>query len=143
MKVLHVAFGHKYYVWALCDEDGTCQVMEKLKEVSRDHRDLVEPILALLNEVVPNEGPPLHDEYRAKRVYRDIIYELKADKTKNRNHFGMRVLFFFSSLEPVVVCTNAFSKSGNTPPEELDLALRERARFYEEHDQLEFEEPES
>jgi hypothetical protein len=81
MKVLHVAFGSKYSVWAMCADDGTCQVMEKLEEVSQDHLDLVEPVFALLSEVVPNEGPPLHDEYRAKMVYRDVIYELKADKT--------------------------------------------------------------
>lgn len=113
--------------------------MEKLEEVSEDHLDLVEPVLALLHEVVPNEGPPLDDEYRAKMVFRDTIYELKADKTVNREHLGLRVMFFFSDSDQAVVCTNAFTKSGNTPPEELDTALCERSRFYEEHDQLEFE----
>ena len=139
MKVLHVAFGSKYYVWAICAEDGTCQVMEKLAEVSRDHLDLVEPILALLREVVPNEGPPLHDEYRAKMVFRDIIYEFKADKMVNREHLGLRIMFFFSDIDQAVVCTNAFTKSGSTPLEELENALCERSRFYEEHDLLEFE----
>lgn len=139
MKVLYVASGRKYDVWAMCSEDDTCQVMETLQEISRDHRDLVEPLLVLLMEVVPNEGPPLHDEYRAKVVYRDLIYELKADKTTpTRKHLGLRVMFFFSPYEQVVVCTNAFCKSGNTPPELLDIALRERARFHEEHDHLEF-----
>src|SRR3712207_5895599 len=123
MKVLHVEAGSKYYVWAMCDDDGTCQVMEKLEEIRGDHLDLVEPILALLYEVVPNEGPPLYDEYRAKMVYRDKIFELKADKTTNRDHLGLRIMFFFSDHEPVVVCTNAFTKSGNTPPEQLDIAL--------------------
>src|SRR3712207_5785959 len=136
MKVLHVAFGRKYYVWAMCADDGTCQVMEKLEEVSRDHLDLVEPILALLSEVVPNEGPPLHDEYRAKMVYRDVIYELKADKTISGDHLGLRIMFFLSDHEPVVVCTNAFTKSGTTPPEQVETALLERSRFYEDHDNL-------
>jgi hypothetical protein len=136
MKVLHVAHGRKFDVWAMCGEGGECQVMDTLLEVSREHPDLATPIAVLLNEVVPHEGPPLHDEYRAKMVYHGLLYELKSDKTVGRKHLGLRVLFFFHG--EIIVCTNAFLKSGNTSQDVVDLALYERTRFHEEYDSLEF-----
>ncbi len=141
MKVLHLAPGRKYDVWAMCDEDEFCQVVETLKRVHVEHSDLVETISALLFEEVPKEGPPLHDPLRAKMLYRDILYELKATKTVNRKHLGLRIVFFFDSSlvgGPVVVCTNAFCKSGGaTPADALDLALTERSRYFAEKRQME------
>jgi hypothetical protein len=141
MKVLHLATGRKYYVWAVCDDEGSCQVLETLKAVNMEHPDLVGSILALLYEVVPHEGPPFHDPRRAKWLYRDLLAELKADKdVTRREHAGLRLVFFIDEFHggPVIVCTNAFSKSGGSTPEEcLDFALRERARYFEEKSELE------
>ena len=139
MKVLHLAPGRKCDVWALCEEDDTCRVLETLKTVRREHPDLVETILALLLEEVPNDGPPLADPYRAKRLYRDL-YELKADKAiTRREHIGLRIAFFFDFFDRVVICAHAFCKRGSsTPQADLDFALRERARYFEEKDELEF-----
>jgi hypothetical protein len=137
MKVLHLAQGRKYTVWALCDDDETCQVMETLTKVRMEHPDLVETMLPLLLEVVPNDGPPLEDRRRAKMVYRNVLYELKADKyVARRQHFGLRVIFFLDGA--VVVCAHAFCKSGGTPQESLDIALAGRARYFEEKGNLEF-----
>lgn len=142
MKVLHLAHGRKYDVWALCNDDEVCQVLEALQRISAEHSDLIATITALLLEVVPNEGPPLDDPRRAKRLFRDLLYELKADKDiSRRQHVGIRIAFFFDEFYggDVVICTNAFPKTGtNTPEEALDMALRERARYFEEKDHLEF-----
>ena len=137
MKVLHLAAGRKHDVWAMCGDDGTCQVLEVLRAVPDEHRDLVETVLALLYEVTPTDGPPLHDPRRAKMLYRDLVYELKADKDlPRRKHLGLRIAFFFDG--PIIVCTNAFLKSGGTPQAALDTALLERARYYEERHEREF-----
>jgi hypothetical protein len=142
MKVLYLAPGRKYDVWALCNEEEVCQVLEELQRIGGQHPDLVEAIMALLLEVVPNDGPPLDDPRRAKRLYRNLLYELKVDKDiSRREHVGIRVAFFFDVFYggEVVVCTNAFPKTGSSTPEgELDTALRERARYFEERDNLEF-----
>jgi hypothetical protein len=136
MKVLHLAPGSKYDLWVMCEDDDTCQVMEFLEGVSAEHPDLVEAIVVLF-DVIPNEGPPLDDPRRAKMLYRNIIFELKADKDlPRREHLGLRVAFFFDGS--VIVCTNAFFKSRGTPEEELEQALLERSRYYEGKDELEF-----
>ena len=138
MKVLHLAHGRKFYVWAICDDSGACQVMEMLMKAQEEHGDLVDAILPLLTEEVPNNGPPLEDPRRAKVLYRDILYELKADKhLPHRKRLGLRVTFFFDG--PVVVCANAFYKdSSSTPPDALEKALEERARYLQGKEELEF-----
>lgn len=138
MKVAHLETGDKYDVWVICNEDDSCPVLDVLAKAKTEHPDLVEPIMALLLEVVPNEGPPLHDPRRAKVLYRDLLYELKADiDVSRRLHIGLRVAFFFDG--PVVVCAHAFHKTGSSTPEnELDLALLERARYFEHRHELEF-----
>lgn len=139
MKVLPLAHGCKYDVWVVCDEDGSCQVLETLAEVKKEHPDLVETITAIL-DIVPDEGPPL-DGYRAKMLYRDLLYEFKANKDVHRKHLGLRIAFFFDTFfgGPVVVCTNAFLKHGSsTPAAALDAAQLLRARYFDERDELEF-----
>ena len=141
MKVLHLRSGRKYAVWAMCDDDETCQVLETLKSVGREHSDLVEAISALLFEEVPDQGPPFHDSLRAKMLYRDILFELKATKVIERAPVGLRIAFFIDNEYfdgPVVICTNAFFKRGtSTPGESLTLALMERARYFSEKNQME------
>jgi hypothetical protein len=143
MKVMVLAEGRKYDVWGMCTDDERCQVLELLPEVGEEHPDLVSTMMALLRGVVPDEGPPLYDEFRAKMLYRDVLFELKADKDlPRRKHLGLRVAFFFVNEftgGPVVVCTNAFTKHGSSTPQEyIDYALSERSRFYQEIDELEF-----
>lgn len=139
MKVLPLARGCKYDVWVICDEDDSCQVFKTLAEVRKEHPDLVETITAVL-DMVPDEGPPL-DGYRAKMLYRDVLYELKATKTVRRKQLGLRIAFFFDEFcgGPVVVCSNAFLKYGSsTPDADLDTAQVLRLRYFEERDELEF-----
>lgn len=135
MRLIQLAAGRKYGVWAVCDEmdDETCQVLEMLLvRVLEEHPDLQEMMTPLLFEEVPNEGPPFDDPRRAKRLYREILWELKADKgSGTKNHIGLRIAFFFDDTEPdQIICTNAFYKQENTPQQELDKALAERARYF-------------
>jgi phage-related protein len=108
-----------------------------------DHPDLADTIMALLLEEVPNEGPPLDDPRRAKRLFRDILYEVKADKGTRKLHVGLRVAFFYDCFDkPVIICAHAFRKSGgsNTPETDLDRALERRSTYFEhkQENKLEF-----
>lgn len=142
MKVLLLAEGGKYDVWALCGNDDSCQVLEVLKLVRAEHPDLVDAITAHLYESVPEQGPFL-DGIRGKMLYRDILFELKEDKSLGRRaRIGLRIVFFYDdefSDGPVVVCTTAFIKhSSSTPISELDKALSLRGKYFQEKDELEF-----
>ena len=141
MKVLLLAEGGKYDVWALCGDDDSCQVLEMLKLARVEHPDLVDAITAHLYEVVPEQGPVL-DGIRGKRLYHDILFELKEDKPLRRARVGLRIVFFYDdkfSGGSVVVCTSAFIKrSSSTPNAELDKALSLRAKYFQEKDELEF-----
>lgn len=141
MRLLHLAAGRKHVVWAICDESGGCQVLEMLMKAAAEHADLAEDMMALLLEEVPDAGPPLGDSRKAKRLYRDFLYELKADKGSGRGgRLGLRVAFFFDG-PTVVVCTNAFYKSSSTPPDQHKAALDARLTYFEakERGELEFE----
>jgi hypothetical protein len=130
MRLLHLAAGHKYVVWAVCDGNA-CQVLDMFMKVQEEHPDLAEDMGALLFEVVPKVGPPLDDSRRAKRLYRDILYELKANKlVGGGKQLGFRVAFFFDGPS-LIVCTNAFYKAQSTPQAALNLALGEQARYFE------------
>src|SRR5215213_11237852 len=132
MKVAHLETGDKYAVWSMCNEDDTCPVIEVLKEVSAEHPDLVATITAMLFEEVPDKGPPLDDPLRAKALYYDLLYELKADKdVARRKHLGLRVAFFEDTFDdgPVIICAHAFLKSRGTPDRDVQVALAERSRY--------------
>lgn len=132
MRLIHLAAGRKQSIWAVVGEDGRCQVLEMLLvQALEEHPDLAETMMALLFEVVPDAGPPLGDPRKAKRLYRDILFELKVDRGVGvGKHVGLRVVFFFD--EPAtIICTNAFYKSHSTPQTELDAALVQRRHYFE------------
>jgi len=142
MKLLHLAAGRKHVLWAVCDEGGECQVLETLLMASEEGGEraaLAEDIMALAFEEVPNNGIP-DDPRRVKNLYREILYELKADRGNGKQHEGLRIAFFFEGPK-VLICTNAFYKGNSTPPRAHEKALSERQRYLEakERGQLEFE----
>lgn len=143
MRLVHLAVGRKHVVWAVSDENGGCQVLDMLIRAMDEYPGLTDAMMALLLEVVPDTGPPFEDPRRAKRLYRDLLYELKADQDLGRRqHLGLRVVFFFDDEDATrIVCTNAFYKERATPQHELELALLERARYFEakRRNQLELE----
>jgi phage-related protein len=134
MKVAHLAPGRKFDVWVLCADDDTCPVLDVLAQARAEHPDLTDTIMALRLEEVPNEGPPLDDPRRAKVLFRDILYEVKADQDITRKlHVGLRVAFFYDCFDkPVIVYAHAFRKSGSSTPEaDLDTALEKRSTYFE------------
>jgi len=64
-----------------------------------------EQMRAMLEQVVPDSGPPLRNVRRCRKL-NDFIYEFKT--------FGVRVLWFYDSGEPQmrkrIVCTHATNK---------------------------------
>ena len=57
MKLFEVE-ARLFSVLAVYNEDGVCQVMEKMRSVRVQHQDLVQQMAALLYEDVPTNGPP-------------------------------------------------------------------------------------
>jgi hypothetical protein len=63
MNLFDVAGPWRHFsVWAVFNEDGSCQVMEKIRRVSREHQDLAQQIVVMLYEEIPDRGPP--DDHR-------------------------------------------------------------------------------
>jgi hypothetical protein len=120
-----------FSVWAVYNESGICQVMNKMRQVSRDHQDLAQQMAVLLYEEIPVKGPP-EDPWRFGPLYDEIIYELKAREyvTQDKS-IGLRIACFFDGPR-VVVCTNAFYKTGPTPPDQVSLARREHERYFQD-----------
>jgi hypothetical protein len=135
MILQHLA-SDRFEVWAACDDQGICQVVEMLQSVQSDYPRLAAEMGALLLRQVPEHGPPYDDPQRFGRLYDDLIYELKGceyDDPAKRKHkkVGLRVAFFFDGTSRII-CTNAFYKTRRTPPAEKARALRERERYFAE-----------
>jgi hypothetical protein len=119
---------HHFSVWAVFNEEGSCQVMEKMRRVSREHQGLAQQMAAMLYEEVPDKGPP-NDSRRFHELYGELIYEFLAVEFVTRTmRKGFRIACFFDG--PTVVCTNAFYKTGTTPRDQVNLALGERERYF-------------
>jgi len=133
MKLFDVAGpGRHFSVWAIFNEDGHCQVMEKMRKVSREYQDLAQQMALLLYEEVPNNGPP-EDPMRLHELYGELIYEfLAVEFVTQTERKGFRIACFFDGL--IVVCTNAFYKTGTTPRDQVNLSLRERERYFRDKD---------
>jgi hypothetical protein len=132
MKLFEVA-ARRFSVLAVYGEDGSCQVMNKMVRVSREHQELAQQMAALLYEEVPDKGPPA-DPMRFSSLYEGVIYELKAVEYITRNErLGLRIACFFDG-ERTIICTNAFYKRETTPTGAVGLALRERRRYFQDKD---------
>lgn len=148
MNLLQIAGdrpGQRYRVLVICYDDDspesslqyemTSQVLELIEWAEQECPQLAENMSALLFEGLPKKGADFSDEDQCKRLYDDLIYELKAHhETPDGNYTGMRIAFFRDGLLPVFVCTNAFIKTSDmpTPPDEVSLARAEEKRYRKE-----------
>jgi hypothetical protein len=132
MKLFDVAgLGRPFSVWAVFNEDGSCQVMEKMRRVSREHQDLAQQMAVLLYEEIPDRGPP-DDHRRFGSLYEGVIYELKAHEyVTQTERLGFRIARFLDGGF-TIVCTNAFYKTDVTPPDQVTLARAERERYFQD-----------
>jgi hypothetical protein len=132
MKLFVVEAG-RFSVLAVYNEDGVCQVMEKMRSVRVQHQDLVQQMAALLYEDVPANGPP-EDPRRFGPLFDEIIYEFKAvEYVTQEERLGFRIACFFDG-QATIVCTNAFYKRNKTPPDQVSLARSERERYFLDKD---------
>jgi hypothetical protein len=130
MKLFVVA-ARRFSVLAVYNEDGACQVMEKMRKVSREHQDLAQQMALLLYQEVPDKGPP-EDPTRFHELYEGLIYEFKAIEFVTQSEKkGFRIACFFDT-PLTIVCSNAFYKTGTTPRDQVSLALRERERYFKD-----------
>jgi hypothetical protein len=131
MRLQWLVTGRAHHVWAIVDESDGCLVMSMLAEVERDHPTLFADMGSLLLQYVPVYGVPWHDRSRARKLYKDEIFELKACEYVNkRKTIGLRVAFFFDLDTAVIICTHAFYKRAATPPEEVQRARRMRDEYF-------------
>ncbi|HXO26165.1 MAG TPA: hypothetical protein VOA80_02370 [Thermoanaerobaculia bacterium] len=130
MKLFDVAGPeHHFSVWAVFNEEGSCQVMEKMRRVSREHQELAQQMAAMLYEEVPDKGPP-NDSRRFGSLREGVVYEFKAQEYVTRTErLGFRIACFFDGAF-TIVCTNAFYKTGTTPRDQVNLAVGERERYF-------------
>lgn|ERR1700730_217465 len=132
MKLQSLAEGTVHHVWAVANDNGDCQVMEKLREVAEDHLTLANDMASLVFQYVPVYGLPWHDGSRLGKLYADEIYEFKACEYVNkRKTVALRVAFFLDpDTDVVVVCTNAFYKeAGKTPSGVVQMARQLRQEY--------------
>jgi hypothetical protein len=140
MNLLQIAGGRRgqrYRVMVLCDDDDgptpemRSQVLELISEVELERPDLAASMDQLMREALPVNGPDFTTDEYFKRLYGDVIYEMKAHEyLADGGYFGLRVAFFRDGISSLFVCTNAFVKAGGnpTPPAEVSLArAQERA----------------
>jgi hypothetical protein len=130
MKLFDVAGrGRRFSILAVFNEEDSCQVIQKLRKVRVEHQELAQQMGALIYEEVPDKGPP-PDSRRFGELYQGVIYEFKAvEQLTKRTKLWFRIACFFDDAS-TIVCTNAFYKTGATPPGQVTLALRERERYF-------------
>jgi hypothetical protein len=127
--------GWRYSIFAVCDDRGECQVERFLLEIRGRYPRAVRDLNAIMQDYVPQHGPPFEVEERAKRL-RDDICEFRswqrAKKKGRAVRIGLRVLFFEDGA--AIVCTSCFEKPilGTTLDDEIDLAIGLRARYFQE-----------
>jgi phage-related protein len=111
----------RWEVVALCDQRGSCPVLDFLGGLDKSLRSLCNRMLGLLREYVTYHGPPRSIE-RCRHL-EDGIWEFKTGQ--------LRVLWFYDQ-DRVIVCTHGFmKKTRKTPRREIRQAkeLRERYLF--------------
>ncbi|HEY6321054.1 MAG TPA: hypothetical protein VJA16_05820 [Thermoanaerobaculia bacterium] len=130
MKLFDVAgHGRRFSILAVFNEEDSCQVIQKMRRVRIEHQELAQQMGALIFEEVPDKGPP-PDPWRFSELYQGLIYEFKAaERVAQRKTLWFRIACFFDGAS-TIVCTNAFYKTGATPPDQVTLAIRERERYF-------------
>jgi len=100
MELLRVSRrGHPYQVLAMCDERGSCQILDFLLDLGSERNPLRRKILALLQDRVPQRGVLKNDQ--ESKELEDGIFEFRP--------FPARILWFWDENQ-VVICVEALSK---------------------------------
>ena len=123
MKLVRIA-REQWDVLAVVDHRGHCQVLEFLEALAPNYHTARDSMLILLRDVLPQSGPPRHNEI--SKSLGGGIFELRR-QPKGRK---LRVVYFYDSGFRII-CTSAFTKAETTPIVEIASA-RFLARRYRE-----------
>jgi hypothetical protein len=121
MILREVAAPNRYSVYAVVDRpnaDLGCEVERFLLKNQGRQPKAIRDLNEVLRRWAPKHGPPFELEHRAKRL-RDGACEFRASQKRRRQ--VPRILFIEDGR--VIICTNAFMKSGATPQNEVDRCL--------------------
>jgi hypothetical protein len=121
MILREVAPPYRYSVYAVVDKpllDHDCEVERFLLEHKGRQPKAIRDLNKMLTAWVPQKGPPFESEDRAKRL-RNGACEFKASQRRRRR--VPRILFIEDGQ--IIICTNAFMKSGATDQDEVDRCL--------------------
>ena len=142
MRLVEIA-RDKYRVLAMKDRFGNCQALDCVHQVREKHSVLADDAIALLTDLVPRTGPPLRSR-RSDAKFLGFSYRSHIRRTKRLNDVwefrlgvrmtvpALRILWFFDPEDEeqrTIICTNAFTKTGSTPPEPLDEAKELRRQY--------------
>ncbi|HEX3552320.1 MAG TPA: hypothetical protein VIA62_03725 [Thermoanaerobaculia bacterium] len=125
--ILREVATHRFSVYAVCGFPGEedCEVELFLLNNAHAYPRAMRDLSSALRHWTPQNGPPFEVEERAKRL-REGICEFRA-REKRKSKLP-RILFFEDGM--VVICTNAFLKTGSTPDGEIDRAIEIRKAYF-------------
>jgi phage-related protein len=124
MKLVRIARVH-WDVLAVLDHRGHCQVLEFLEALPANYAAAKQRMLQLLEERLPNSGPPVQNTEISKPLGGGIFELRRQPKGKK-----LRVVYFYDASFRII-CTSAFTKAETTPQIEIESA-RFLARLYRE-----------
>lgn len=113
MKLRTIGSG-RWKVFAICDDDGSCQILDFLQNLQPE--SLSRRMLSLLEQKVPANGPPHNEEI--SKYLDDKILEFRKSAHDGKQ---LRVLWFYDKGQ-IIICTQAFVKAERTPPGAIDTA---------------------
>ncbi len=109
----------RWDVVALCNERGSCPLLDFLEDLDPSLKSLRNRMLGLLREYVTQHGPPRSKE-RCRHL-NDHIWEFKIGQ--------LRALWFYHQ-DRMIVCTHGFMKrTRKTPRREIQRAKRLRKQY--------------
>ena len=114
MKVVKLAHGTKWTVYATCNADGSCPVLDFILEMDEKRGN---KILSDLQQYVPNSESRewVQTEFSWLLRGSDKILEFRWSRKKG----GTPRIFWFYSKGRIVVCTHGVMKKGDT--DEADI----------------------
>jgi hypothetical protein len=128
MKLLKLAeLG--FTVLAVYDEnDDECRVLASLRSISAHNQAATRMLHKLMNHI-PEAGPNYRNPEKVKKLKgAPGIWEFREQPKKGPK---VRTLFFKDGNQ-MIICTNAFEKRGEARTADVDLAIREKDRYFED-----------
>lgn len=117
----------RWTVYAVCDDAGSCPVLDFLASLDEAMRRKLWAEIRLTAQ----RGPEKHNTQKSRKIkgYSEL-YELKRGARRGPK---ARILYFYRR-GMVVICTNGFTKAERTPRDELERAEAIRVEYERDED---------